>query len=223
MVFVGFLKKFPLFLVVAGYLAACGGHSSRGPANFRQGALLKQNLLNEYKEIDGQKERAFLDYLAKRLEAALRTGRPNSDSQFTFALLRAGQPFAVWAGSGWIAVSSALVRRLSNEAELAFVLAHEIGHEELGHTPADDSEKAYDQELAADTFGLGLMALAGYDPRAAQDALMHSHMAGHFGQSGPYPSLSERAVNLQNELQRVHWNGLGTVDRRDYQKFRRGF
>lgn len=85
---------------------------------------------------------------------------------------------AAAGADGRILVTRGLLALARSEAELAFVLAHEVGHVVAGHArqrverPADSGtagEAAFDraQELEADRIGLSGLARAGYDPAAA--------------------------------------------------------
>jgi predicted Zn-dependent protease len=57
----------------------------------------------------------------------------DSDKLFAFRLVAYPIPFAETLSTGTIYVSTGLVSLLDNEAQLAFVLAHEMAHAELDH------------------------------------------------------------------------------------------
>jgi predicted Zn-dependent protease len=96
-------------------------------------------------------------------------------------LLDSDRVNAVALGDGRILATRGLLALARSEAEMAAVLAHEIGHVVAGHAklraarPLDNtaagirSEAAFDQaqELEADRIGTAAMAQAGYDPAAA--------------------------------------------------------
>jgi len=105
---------------------------------------------------------------------------------------------AIWQ-DGTLIVNIGLLAQLENEAQLAFVLAHEIGHYQYSHplkqyirtqNPSSIQKRALDnlkadldytqdREEEADAFALKLLDKAGYDSREAQKALSvltnHTH------------------------------------------------
>lgn len=106
---------------------------------------------------------------------------PN-ETTYKIVLINSGYaPLAFTPGGKYIILSRGLVLILKTEAQLAFVISHEIGHEVLGHTGLNSSDIAIDKnerdtiELAADKYALGLVAQAGYDPYAAIGALENAY------------------------------------------------
>lgn len=63
----------------------------------------------------------------------LAEGSSRPDLRFHFAIVEADVPNAFAAPYGFVFVTTALLDLIENEAELAFVLAHEIGHVEKRH------------------------------------------------------------------------------------------
>lgn len=139
------------------------------------------------------------------------------------------EPLAFSLGAGSIIFSQGLVKKLPLEAQLAFVIAHELGHEALGHhqqmTGGDDSDspsvRARRLEQEADHYALKILILAGYDPQASVttiEALMNTKQSdlAH----GGYPSLSSRRKTLQHLIFASQWQGPGILNRRDYTKLR---
>ena len=170
---------------------------------------------------------AYFDYLLRRLIAALPAGSPEIRHLEVVVLAQVPQQ-AGTPGSGYIILSKPLIASLANEGQLAFVVAHELAHLVLGHTPQSGlSESARgDLEIDADSFAVGLIALAGYDPRVATGALTRAAPYGalfNFGlsASGSYPALDERVQKVQRMVADSNWRPPGTVDRRDFQLMRR--
>ena len=139
-------------------------------------------------------------------------------------MVNATEPIAVSAGGGVIVVSKGLLRRVTNESQFAFVLAHEIAHDCLNHLEGDlnEARRNYEEEVEADSYALGLVALSGYDPRAAIGALVHLYPSRFdSSQEGSRKELLSRLASLQEKLDRSGWEPPGTVDRRSFQLLRR--
>lgn len=115
---------------------------------------------------------------------------------YQFHIIQDRQVNAYATMGGFVYVTTELMRRAENEAELASVIAHEIGHIERRHVIRQLQEMAIaqglmtvagldrdrglqiamelafrrprsrEQELEADRYGLGLLARSNYDPRA---------------------------------------------------------
>jgi Zn-dependent protease with chaperone function len=68
--------------------------------------------------------------------------------------------------SGRIHIAQGMVQALPDDASLAFVVAHELGHATAGHSALSrflDPTGSRDQESEADLLGIRLVAHAGYD------------------------------------------------------------
>ncbi len=71
-----------------------------------------------------------------------------------------------------VRIRTAMVEKTPDDAELAYVIAHEFSHNILGHSALLDktgrrAARVLPTEIAADQLGVKLMAKAGYDPHAA--------------------------------------------------------
>lgn len=98
---------------------------------------------------------------------------------WTFVLVRDARPNAFSVGGGRIYLTEGAIRTCETEAELAALLAHEMGHQLSGHfceAPGRSVAGASSglrqhvdprQEREADEASIRLLAAAGYDPRAA--------------------------------------------------------
>jgi Zn-dependent protease with chaperone function len=112
-----------------------------------------------------------------------------------FYTLKSNVANAFSTDQGILFVTTGLIMQLSSEAELAFVLAHEIAHYQLGHvvetfdwktknsTFGDQiehlSQYVQEHELEADNAGLNLYYNAGYSEKAVSstfDVLMYSYL-----------------------------------------------
>lgn len=101
-----------------------------------------------------------------------------------------------------VLITSALMRSVPDDTNLALVIAHEMAHVIAGHTELAPSQAL---ELEADRMALVLMARAGYDIEAAVaywDNAVHPHEGGNLSES-THPSTQERYENFREELARI--------------------
>jgi predicted Zn-dependent protease len=103
--------------------------------------------------------------------------------RFVVVRNHAANAFAI--GGGRIYVNDGVILGCSNEAEVAAILAHEMGHQQAGHFRAPGASTGRDEanprielgavtqeldpakEREADRVALQILAAAGYDPHAA--------------------------------------------------------
>ncbi|RLB55908.1 MAG: hypothetical protein DRJ42_04910 [Deltaproteobacteria bacterium] len=99
---------------------------------------------------------------------------------WTFRLLPEHRPLAFDLPGRYVHVALGLVVRLNSEAELAAVLAHEMGHELEGHlderlvelvTLGRAAPHRLDDEVTADRRAVRLLRRSGYDPAALSTVL----------------------------------------------------
>jgi membrane-associated protease RseP (regulator of RpoE activity) len=101
-----------------------------------------------------------------------------------------------------VLITSALMRSVPDDTNLALVIAHEMAHVIAGHTEMVPSQTL---ELEADRMALVLMARAGYDVEAAVaywKTANHPHEGGTLAESS-HPSTRERYENFRAELNRI--------------------
>jgi len=101
-----------------------------------------------------------------------------------------------------IFLTSALMRHVVDDTNLALIVAHEMSHIIAGHIELAPSQKL---ELEADQMALVLMARAGFDIESAVDYWKdsdHPHDGGDKTESS-HPSTSDRYKNFKTELKRV--------------------
>jgi len=101
-----------------------------------------------------------------------------------------------------VLITSALMRSVPDDTNLALVIAHEMVHMIAGHVGKLPTQ---DMELEADRMALVLMARAGYDIDAAVaywETADHPHEGGGT-QANTHPSTRERYENFQGELERI--------------------
>lgn len=184
-----------------------------------------QHLIDQEGEISGPFLDEYFAYLSSRLVKNV-PEETKPPEHLTLVLINSDSVFAATPGSGLIAISKGLIKRLQVEGELAFIVAHELSHQILGHrTNQANSSSRKDWELRADSQALGLIALAGYDPRIAERALIRASDSRLLWEQIPegneYPSLEERLNSIRSLIADSHWSPPGTIDRRDFQLLRK--
>lgn len=217
-------RSFLLILIIAACLCACSRYNRGQKDSFGEASLKANALVKRYGQLISADQR---DYLSS-LETRLRTNLPqyfDRSLRFKIVLLDSAKPFAYSPGASYILISRGIIEALSNEAELAFLLAHEMAHYYLGHSFDSDSEQEpvdREQELAADRMALGIIALAGYDPRSAISALGNIYRKADpfLAPSESHPDYTSRLYAIQSELRKSDANLAGLNDRRDFRKFK---
>jgi Zn-dependent protease with chaperone function len=123
-------------------------------------------------------------------------------------------PFAYAATGPRVVLSTGLIRRLADEDELAFVLAHELGHLLLHHEERFDRaafdgtnrslEVLIQSELAADRVALRLLEGSPFSADSAAAVLAKLAGGGRPGRFRPelFPSLARRIRTLQSRTAR---------------------
>lgn len=213
-----FCKSFLFFCLIC--IFACSSHSKSEETDYRDGLLLTRNMLDQFDEYPGTTE--YLNYLKNRLLQNL----PNQALvNYKIVVLNSNQLMAFSPGGGFILISKGLIKHCRVEAELAFVLAHEISHQYLGHTaqinvnPNEINPYTKDYELAADKLAIAILASAGYDPNIAIQALSNVYYHSSITSSDSYPELKERIAAIRSAIKDSDWQPPGTIDRRNYQLF----
>ena len=105
-----------------------------------------------------------------------------------------------------VLITSALMRSVPDDTNLALVIAHEMSHVIAGHFTQAPSPAL---ELEADRMALVLMARAGYDIDTAVSfwkSAAHPHEGGNTTQNS-HPTTQARYKNFQKELRRIKRSG----------------
>jgi predicted Zn-dependent protease len=218
-------KRLLLLLCSTSFLVACSAKPSP--------SLISARLLEEqYGVIEDPLTQRYLEGILVRLSSATltrhhRTAREAPQLFPTLTLLASAKPVALAPNQDSILISQGMILAVANEAELAFVLAHERAHQQLGHTDLKvdtlSASARKNIELAADQRAIAVMAAAGYDPRAAFSALQRTDFQNRARDSFPqapakanYPSLDERQNAALEFLNDSGWLPPGTINRRDF-------
>lgn len=177
-----------------GLLCGCGAASTPPPQSERgMGEVLDVLLTRCSPPIRGELDR-YVTAVGQRLADAIDRGAP--PPRWRFRVLDLDTPNAWAAPAGGIYVTRGLLVHLDSEAELATVLAHEMGHVVAGHgrdpaqalgaNPQGDALGRWvsyqrDEERQADEWAVQLAQRAGYDGRAAASMLRSLHRAQGVG------------------------------------------
>lgn len=208
------------FLACCLFLSGCSAPRLTPAEVASRGAAQTNELVRRYGAVTDRGAEAYVAGIVTRLLSSY-PGELAPGAPPRVVILTTLDPVAVSPGNGAIIVSRGLLLRLSTEAELAFIIAHELAHEMLGHTEVSDRspESRRALEFAADRFGLGLMAVAGYDPRPAVQALAElQRMTDLWNDDPNYPDFVNRLAGLQTAILTSNWQPPGTIDRRDFHK-----
>jgi beta-barrel assembly-enhancing protease len=103
-----------------------------------------------------------------------------------------------------VRIRSAIVDNTANDDELAFIIAHEMAHNILGHPQMLEKQgrrraRVLATEIEADQLGLKLMKAAGYDPHAAARfwTRFGSRNASDFFSDGTHQRTKDRVRDLE--------------------------
>jgi len=134
------IKRMALAGVAAGALAAMPAApvqaqragSAITQAEAQQGAQYHQEFLDEFGGAMSGSQAAYVEQVGQNI--AVQSGLANSQSAFTVTLLNSSVDNAFAVPGGYVYVTRQLVGLMNNEAELAGVLGHEVGHVAARHS-----------------------------------------------------------------------------------------
>lgn len=195
--------------------------------DYQSGVLQAEKLLNEYGELEGQYLTSYFRELTSTLARAI-PEREHPRCVFSVRMIDRPEPIAISTGGGFILLSRGLVRSLSSESELAFVISHEMAHQVLGHLSDENGtidessvEEHHAFELSADRYAVSLVALSGYDPRNATSSVLHvAGVRALDDDNSTHPSLQTRLSSLEQALIDSKWAPPGIVDTRSFRKLK---
>ena len=113
---------------------------------------------------------------------------------------------SAWADGRHLVLTTGMNAFARSDDEIAFVIAHEMSHNILGHFGQRGSKmgifgrRARDLELDADGFAVRLMGAAGYRPRAGISFLEHSRRRLWWAFSLDHPGFGSRIQTVAAEI-----------------------
>jgi predicted Zn-dependent protease len=130
-------RKLALAGVAALALAAVPASAQRAgtaitQAEAQQGAQYHEQFLQEFGGAMTGSQAAYVEQVGKNI--AVQSGLANSQSAFNVTLLNSSVDNAFAVPGGYVYVTRQLVSLMNNEAELAGVLGHEVGHVAARHS-----------------------------------------------------------------------------------------
>ncbi|HTZ01803.1 MAG TPA: M48 family metalloprotease [Xanthobacteraceae bacterium] len=178
----------------------------------------------------GLKERDFSHDAVERAMAALNAAR-SPQPAMTGEVLWITSPIAFTLPGQYCYISRRLIERCTSDAPVAFALAHEIGHHDLGHLNIAESWAASavehapwqlallalsqlpkwiysrDMEFAADAYALKLCRKAGFDPAKCLECLdiLSRYLLDNRDLDGVYGSDDELELDSQQAANAVDW------------------
>ena len=124
------------------------------------GAEVHRQILETHPVLDDPRQLARVQRLGSEvlaLGSRMRIGR--SAPKYTFTIIDSDVVNAFAHAGGYVYVNKGLIDLTTTDAELQFVLGHEIGHVELGHTTRGMSVASAAGQLGGDVLaGLAVMA-----------------------------------------------------------------
>lgn len=152
------------FVIAATPVAAANGVRAISASEKAQGAQAHPQLLQEFGGAYDGPQSAYVERVGRRI--ALQSGLANSEKDFTVTLLNSPVNNAFAIPGGYVYVTRQLLALMNDEAELAAVLGHEVGHVAARHAAKRNSTSTIGSILAA---GVGVLTgrselgqLAGY-------------------------------------------------------------
>lgn len=152
---------------------------------YRQNAYFLQRLLSSGKVLFGDTATQYINYLAD----VILQNDPETRAKLRFYAARIPYSNAYCAENGIVLVNIGLLAKVENEAQLAFIICHEISHYKANHRlklyndgkkdlrnlrPEEQllSQNLYSQqlELEADSMGFALYLATPFEPQAALGA-----------------------------------------------------
>jgi len=211
------LAKFFLPVLLALTIANCAPVAAGNPGREQRNARAAARLIEAEWPIRAANDPVtrYVQTLGERLGGAAEEGR---SVPWTFAVLRDRTPYAFSIGAGHVYLAEGSFTFVRNEAELAAILAHEIGHQLAGDLSAPAENRSFlnqdsappqrqkvgsltqiydlEKEKEADRRAVFILRKKGFDPHALVDVLQRLPPSGSYH----YYNDDRRTRALQQEL-----------------------
>ena len=210
-----------LFVLCCAFLAACSAPGIPPEKEYAQALKASQDLVAEYGSLDNTWMRQYLGSIGAQLVRSLPYPEPRNP-KYDVSVLNTDQSLAFSPGSGFILISKGLILSMKNEGELAFVMAHEISHQELSHTAfsgPDHGRPDEDLEHSADTLAAATTARAGYNPYDSIPSIIHAAVGREDLRQDPASAaaMNRRIESLRSFIRRSKWGGISMpLPQRDF-------
>lgn len=177
----------PVAASLAIFLASCSNQKTSQRNQISIGAIL-----SKYPQFEDPITLTQIRRVKSRIMMGLDLDQPE------ILVLATNEPIASAVNPRTLIISRGMLVRLQSEAELAFVLAHEIAHIIFHHDfTVRDSQRIPQEELEADKKALEILSSAGYDPKQSAALIMRE------ARDSPQSSYPERVTRLQSLL--ISW------------------
>lgn len=166
----------------------------------------------------GPNNESYIQYLVDRLQGFGAVASPAIQIVF----VKRDDVAVVSSAGGLTTISTGTLALIDNEAEFAFILAHELAHHMLNHTSSTKTEA--DLEYEADQLGGRLFFRAGYAPQASFQALIDCYQGIHYFEKNrdtwAHPQAHQRIIALTYLYREMGARGAGSVNSADFIEFR---
>jgi predicted Zn-dependent protease len=157
----------------------------------RLGREADQQIQSQYGVYDDEELQAYVDRVARKVLQESHMRRPGTperfrNTEFEFRVLDSPIINAFALPGGYVYVTRGLLAHLNNEAQLAVVLGHEIGHVAARHAS---------QQAARQQFTQGLLVAGAVAGQAAMGGQAAQNIIGLGGQAAQLMSLSYSREN----------------------------
>ncbi len=209
------------------------------------GKQINQQLLSQqYQLYNNEQIQEYVDNIGQELVASSESSR---DIPYTFQVVVSDAINAFATPGGFIYVTTGLLKEADNQAQLASVIAHEIGHinkkhsiqalkqaaiaqgvaetagvststlAQIGYKLAVDLPQSREYEYEADSVGLNILEQAGYPPMAFVNFLKQLQGGNQPEFLRTHPTGTNRIEALAKEIESTQANSDKGISEADYQ------